>query len=116
MMGPVARKGDVVLEARDIEAIARAVGAEGAAGDWRQAAVDSAASAASAGVDGEGPSPLSASSSATSGGLGRSAREAETRVVLHARSASRADCLAACAADHSCQRFRLMRARSFPGV
>jgi hypothetical protein len=29
-------------------------------------------------------------------------------LVLHKRSASRAECLAACAADHSCQCFRLM--------
>jgi hypothetical protein len=40
----LARKGDVVLEARDIAAVARAVEAEKAAGDWKQAAVAHASS------------------------------------------------------------------------
>ena len=81
----LARKGDVVLEARDIANIAAATEAERALGDWKAAAVEHG-TALAAGA----PPP------------------AGTRVVLHSRSASRAECLAACAAKHSCQRFRLM--------
>ena len=91
----LARKGDVALEARDIVAIARAAAAEKAAGNWKQAAV---AHASAASGNGGG---------SYSGGDDVDASP-ETRVVLCSRSASRADCLAACAADHSCQRFRLM--------
>ena len=76
----LARKGDVTLEPRDVAAVARAVTAERTIGNWKQAAV--------------------AHADATT--------TLRTRVILHKRSATRAECLAACAADHSCQRFRLM--------
>ena len=72
---------------RDIAAVARAVQAEQTIGDWKQTAVAHAAMSS----DSSDTSVASFSSAASSS-------SAETRVILHKRSATRAECLAACAA------------------
>ena len=69
--------------------MARAVQAEQTIGDWKQTAVAHAAASSS---DSSDTSVASFSSSAAS------SSSTETRVILHKRSASRAECLAACAA------------------
>ena len=80
------------LCALDIAAVARAVQAEKTIGNWKQTAVAHATASSDSDASTASASSSSSSSSAVS------SSSPETRVMLHKRSASRAECLAACAA------------------